>query len=254
MSHSSAGADVMGVNTVVPAEAPAVLWLWPALLIYPSTLVLLFLNGAWYHVVITKEGWLDSFTPVVLLLGFVFAVRALHHARRLPASAKWVRHWIVILLLGVFFLAGEELSWGQHLGFWSAEDLPEWLRRANDQQETNIHNLAVGGNSLEQLFKNLVYLGSLLGCVILPAWRRWKRQMLTPAQAGYWFWPTRACLPAALGVLLIMFPNRIAAWLTGEKLGVLRHSEMHELYIALMLLAYLASLAWRLRSMPAPDR
>jgi hypothetical protein len=246
----SSSADIRHTTDTAAADAPAVLWLWPALLTYPLTLALLFLNRSWYNFVITKEGGLDSLTPVVLLISFAFGVQALRRTQFLPASAMWIRYWITMVLLGIVFLAGEELSWGQHLGFWSAEDLPQWIRQANDQQETNIHNLARGGNSLEQLFKNLVYLGTLIGCIILPGRRRWKKQVLSPSQAGYWFWPTKACLPAAIGVLLIMFPNRIAAWLTGEKLDVLRHSELHELYIALMLMAYLASLAWRLRACP----
>ncbi len=228
------------------ADVPAYLSLWPALLAYPLLMLVLFINEEAYVLLIQKEGVIDYLTPAILLVGVAFGMRVLRQASVLPQAARWVRSWVLLVMAGMVFLAGEELSWGQHLGLWSAEHLPAWLKQVNDQHETNFHNLTAGGNSLEQAFKNLIYIGTLVGCLILPGLRRLRGKTLQPEHAAYWFWPTQACLPAAFGVLLIMFPNRIAEWVTGSKLSVLRHSEIHEFYIALMAMIYLASILWRL--------
>jgi hypothetical protein len=58
--------------------------------------------------------------------------------------------------------------------------------------------------------------------------------------------------PAALGVLLIPFPGRVYEWVTGaEAPQTLRHSEIHECYIALLMAGYAASVHHRARAVVA---
>ncbi len=39
--------------------------------------------------------------------------------------------------LGSLYIAGEEMSWGQHFFHWNT---PEYWAEVNRQQETNLHN------------------------------------------------------------------------------------------------------------------
>lgn len=59
----------------------------------------------------------------------------------------WVVTWAVLAFL-FFFAAGEEISWGQRiLGIQSSE----FFLEHNKQDETNLHNMIVGGYNLNKL-------------------------------------------------------------------------------------------------------
>jgi hypothetical protein len=51
------------------------------------------------------------------------------------------RNWLGFIYVGIalaaFFVAGEEISWGQNIFQWRPND---WLSRSNFQGETNLHN------------------------------------------------------------------------------------------------------------------
>jgi hypothetical protein len=64
---------------------------------------------------------------------------------------------LVLLAIGCFFLAGEEISWGQRvLGIATPEDF-----RSNEQDEMNLHNFA-GGFDPEAAFRQAQLLLSLV--------------------------------------------------------------------------------------------
>jgi hypothetical protein len=61
-----------------------------------------------------------------------------------------------LMALGFFFVAGEELSWGQRVFM---IETPDWLADRNQQGETNLHNLVLGDMSVnEVIFGNLLTL------------------------------------------------------------------------------------------------
>jgi hypothetical protein len=78
----------------------------------------------------------------------------------------------VLLALATFFIAGEEISWGQRIFGWST---PPALERINAQQEISVHNI----QGLHQPFIIAVMLAGLYGTAMpllrlgLPA--RWRR-------------------------------------------------------------------------------
>ncbi|MBD1540333.1 hypothetical protein HC749_19500 [Arthrobacter sp. S13_S34] len=61
-----------------------------------------------------------------------------------------------LVTLGVWFLTGEEISWGQRIFGW---DTPEDLGEVNRQGETNVHNL----NGVQDLVPPAMLLASLYG-------------------------------------------------------------------------------------------
>ncbi len=222
---------------------------WLTVAVPPSLfLVMLLLIVVWYdawYFLKNKEGGIEWIAIAILLIGVGYgAVTLLKYRASLPK--KWLVGWFTLATLGMFVFAGEEMSWGQHLGFWSGEDLPEGFRELNDQDETNFHNMT---NALDQGPTNIIFGGTLFAFVVLPFLQRHKGKPMDFADPGYWFWPTRAGLVAGIGVILIPFPKRIYEWVTGEPGSFdWRHSEIHEFYIALLMTTYMVSLHLRLKA------
>jgi hypothetical protein len=121
--------------------------------------------------VVEWSGAIGLFAGCILLF-----VSFLMARRRRPADMTPGGVWILLASSGVlFFLGGEEISWGQRVFGWGT---PAALGRANAQDETNLHNLGVfQGTKLDgdRLFR----LGWICFFVLLPlaawAWPRIRR-------------------------------------------------------------------------------
>lgn len=104
-----------------------------------------------YYRLVQEDQWLEWATVWAFLLAAAAAAWAAHH--------QWWRHrrvpWFLLGLgLFSFFVAGEEISWGQRLfGFTP----PEYFLTDNFQQELNVHNVVA--SDLRQLAFQLVVLG-----------------------------------------------------------------------------------------------
>jgi hypothetical protein len=227
---------------------PAWLSVWVPALVYPVLLLAIPVFPSFYDFMQRKEGGIEYLLVVILLAGVVIGLRVFKYTDRLPRGGRWLKWFYGLALLGMFVFAGEEISWGQHLGLWGHEDVPEFIAARNDQTETNLHNMS---NALDQGPTNVIVVGTFVAFVILPIVRRVRGLTMRPDQADYWFWPTRAGVVSAVGVLLIPFPKRIYEWTTGEVApNELRHSELHEFYVGLLMTIYIISILIRLRQMP----
>lgn len=78
--------------------------------------------------------------------------------------------WFLLITFGLglflFFSSGEEISWGQRI-----LDLqsPEYFQKNNSQQETNLHNLVVGGVKINKLiFSLMLIMGLVIYLTIVP--------------------------------------------------------------------------------------
>ena len=93
--------------------------------------------------------------PLELLQAGLWGAGGLALFLAVAAAGPGLRRWVYILVgLGFLFVAGEELSWGQHiLGFAT----PDFLRGINYHQETNIHNTHIAVALFSVLY-TLVYL------------------------------------------------------------------------------------------------
>lgn len=146
----------------------------------------------------------------------------------------------MLVTIGCVYFAGEEISWGQHLLGWQT---PEELKAINDQRETNLHNIS---SWLDQKPRFLLELFVLFGGVILSAWRLTAGEVFTADSGSFWFWPACVCLPSALLAILVYMPDRLISGIDYSESGMLRLSEIQELFYAVSLLIYLASIAARL--------
>lgn len=259
-------------------------WLWLPLVPVTVLLTLGVLYLPAFHNLTYKEGPVEWLTILVCLVGAGVSVVVFLRRKALPV--KWMRVLPVLFFLGFIFMAGEECSWGQHLmnprlpgqpeevknkGLANIDpreetDLTEEeiqavreklnpLQRLNDQSETNFHNLpGFWGSLFGKLPKQMIEFGSLIGCVIIPLFFRKKLGWNDPANPHYWFWPTSVCALAAAIAFLLPFPKRIVELFVEKAPTELRLSEPQELYLAIVLLLYIASMAVRLKQHRAAMR
>jgi hypothetical protein len=137
---------------------------------------------------------------------------------------------VLIAALGSFYVAGEEISWGQHILNWST---PEYWAAVNDQNETNLHNTS---SWLDQKPRLLLFVGICAAGLLVPALRRWKAGWL-PARFAP-FYPSDTLSVTALGVLLPYTVQEIAEHFYDG--GVFtRVSEVQELYMYYFVALYL---------------
>ena len=237
------------MNDAMPArELPPALYLGAPLLVVVVPYAAQWIGGgaqAWlYH----ESGAIEWATVVFLLIGIFYAAGALRLA--VSRGVRWLCAWVVLLLLGAAYFAGEELSWGQHVFQWAT---PEQWRLLNDQQETNLHNVH---SLFDQLPRALLTLAALVGGVATPLYRRYSAQRLRLLSDKdddawpYWLWPTWVCLPVSVAVLVVSPFDKLV-----ESFGAaapdwlyMKGGELKECLLALFILTYLLSLHRRLRA------
>jgi len=146
----------------------------------------------------------------------------------------------MVLALGAFFAAGEEISWGQRIFGWGT---PEELDAINHQGETNVHNI----RTVQQLFGFVVLFGGMYGTIVpLLANRFWSGRSRMPLQflaVPPLFLSTSFLMP--FGYRLF----RIVVW-PDTDFTVVKFGEAPELclYFGLVLFAY-----FNLRRLRAPQ-
>ncbi len=196
--------------------------------------------------IIRKEAMVEWLTVLVLIPGGVTALAAYRMRDRFPA--RWLGVWMLLCALGLFYFAGEEASWGQHVFVWTP---PEGVTDINRQNETNLHNLEVVGTMFGQKPKHVIEVWTVVGCIVMPLVLARRRPPLDPARDwAYWFWPTRACILAGVMCTLIYLPTRLARFYHESIPWELRWSEVQEFYFAWTLVLYVVSIYVRLGQMP----
>ena len=99
-----------------------------------------------YKEIIKEDGVIEYLTAFLLLISSVFLfskVIKIGYSRGYP--------WFifnVLMVLGLFFGFGEELSWGQRIFSIESNDL---FLNHNSQDEINIHNLTIRDVSINKL-------------------------------------------------------------------------------------------------------
>ena len=113
---------------------------------------------------IPEDGVLETATAIMLFLAAVILIVRLFRERNIhPMSFSVVSLFLAVVLV---FVSGEEISWGQRiLGVESGE----FFLENNRQNETNLHNLEVGGVNLNKLiFGQMLVLFLVVFYLILP--------------------------------------------------------------------------------------
>lgn len=149
---------------------------------------------------------------------------------------RWIRAWFALAALCSFYVAGEEMSWGQHILRWST---PEYWAAINDQNETNLHNASAW---LDQKPRILLEIGVITGGVLIPVLQKFKASWLPVRFAA--IYP-----PSILGVTAGVFLALKIADAIADAAHVRlfeRVSEVQELYLFYFVLLYMVALRRRL--------
>jgi hypothetical protein len=211
------------------------------LLIYQGVpLLMVLLPFAWFGIVgndiaLKREaGIIENMTVIFLLVSIGFYISAFFKASKLGLS-KNLKAWLVILIAGAAYFALEEISYGQHMFGWGTADT--W-KEFNDQGETNLHNVHP---LFDQLPRLLLTLGILIGGVLMPLYRYFRKISLEESNRFYWQLPTIECL--TIGLLVILIRPVLSIF----EVDFINTGETKENFIALFIMLYSISIQTRLK-------
>ena len=125
-----------------------------------------FLPSATLSTLHSEGGPHETLEFVILVIGFCVGISTLLHLNW--KTQKPLFGWVTLAVVCCFYVAGEEISWGQHLLAWST---PEFWAQINDQGETNLHNTS---SWLDQKPRLILLIGVIAGGLIIPFLRRFK--------------------------------------------------------------------------------
>ncbi len=210
------------------------------LLFHGLPLLVVLFPPAWFAITHNENllkgegGIIENLTVLFLFAAIGFYIANLARANRpgLPATLKF---WLVILIIGSTYFMLEEISYGQHLIGWDTAD--SW-KELNDQDETNLHNVHP---IFDQIPRGLLTLAILVGGVILPIYRRFRKIELAESNRLYWQWPTIDCVTVGLLVILI---RPVLSMFDADFINT---GELKENLFALFILLYGVSMHGRLK-------
>jgi len=222
------------MNVKSAGQGSTSIWFWlvvPVVMLMAQILVEIFVPEQYKAPLNTEGSPLEDIEFLVLLPAIVIAAMLLPRIQ-----GTWMKIWVALALAGCIYIAGEEESWGQHIFGWST---PDYWAHVNDQDETNLHNTS---SWLDQKPRALMFIGIVVGGLIIPALRQWRPSWL-PAKFER-IYPTDTAVPVSALVLLTYTVDHLWHKILGYHL-FFRVSEVQEFYIYYFLLVYLAELRKR---------
>ncbi len=99
-----------------------------------------------FETYVEEDGVVEWLTVLGLILGSATCFYRLITLRK--QRKPWFLLVVFIMGLGLFFAAGEEISWGQRIFHIQSS---EFFLKNNAQGETNLHNLVVGGLKINKI-------------------------------------------------------------------------------------------------------
>jgi hypothetical protein len=191
---------------------------------------------------LTKEDsileWAQFAFFVLAAVGAGLIARSLYAAgKRGPALAY------LVFALGVFFVAGEEISWGQRIFGWGT---PGELHEINAQDETTVHNISAIEVGFRLSYLTFGLYGSVVAWIVRRRVENWRRETVNL------FVP-----PLFLGgAFFVLFVHRLAYFLGMRGYAYYRAGEWAEfcLAFALAVFVYLSRRRLRAQAVASPGR
>lgn len=112
-----------------------------------------YISEDFYHPLVAEDGPFENLTAAALLAISVFSFLRLLKQRK-ERNAYWLI-LNVLIVVGAFVGFGEEISWGQRI---FNIQTGEFFAQNNLQQETNLHNLMIGGVKINKVISTAMVL------------------------------------------------------------------------------------------------
>lgn len=123
-----------------------------------------------------EDRFAENLQVLLWLITFGMGLRVM--SRLWQAGRHGIAFLYLCLNVGIFFIIGEEVSWGQRIFGWST---PVALKAINRQHETNIHNLEGMVSTFRWLYLLIGAYGTILPLLFwrLPQRRRYREAIST---------------------------------------------------------------------------
>lgn len=218
-------------------------WWWLWLPVLGAGLVFLagFLAPRLYADWIIPEGYgvLEFGQFIIMIAAFVIAVRLLFDP--FVRARPFVFAVTFLAALSSLYVAGEEMSWGQHFFHWNT---PDYWVGVNVDDETNLHKTH---DIFDKIPRVTLELGVLVGGLLIPLAAKFKPHLR--ALRFSLFFPPASLVPIALCALSFKLLDEIRA---KEKFQAFeRPSEGIEFYLYLFILAFLIVFSRRIGELKA---
>lgn len=203
--------------------------------------------GAWprhqYLALASEAGLVETGTTLLAFGGSVLAFGVWGRRGRLDPPIAGL--WFLLFALGLLFLGGEEISWGQQIFHWRT---PADYAARNYQGETNLHNLE--GVDVDAPAVALG-LGVFVGGIAWPLWVALRRRPGLMGRRLHWIWPSARLWPSAVIALALWAAETgmVQAGLDqrpGLRTEYVAIREGVELFLVCYVLLYLADVRRRL--------
>lgn len=225
-----------------PGWSEAWWWLGVPVVSALALIIVFRLDPAWYIKWVIPEGYgvLELTQFIIMLIALAIAARLLFKpfVRRRP----FLFAFTIVSALSCLYIAGEEMSWGQHFFHWNT---PEYWALVNRQGETNLHNTYA---VFEKWPRAILEIGIFIGGLLVPLVAAFDPRVRVNRLSL--FLPPAALVPTAIAVFVFKYLD--VAQQKGYLQGVLqRPSETVELYLYFFILAYLIVFVRRIREIEA---
>lgn len=220
-------------------ELSPVWWVWLPVVVLLVLPVWAYLSLPSYKFVFQNEkfGLLEISHAVFPFAASLIALRLLFKSeiRKDPIIALA----LIVLLVGGIYLAGEELSWGQHHFGWATSD---YWSTINRQDETNIHNTSAWANHVPRaILTVLIVLGGTLFPLVKKYRPQWTFKRLD------FLYPPRALVVSAFIVLALEGLVQLGNHYELSQVVKFHDGELQEFFIVLSVLIYAIFLQKRAR-------
>ena len=202
-------------------------WLWiPVIAMAVQVLLEVSLPGEVLSHLHSENGPHELLEFFLLVIGFIVCLIFLKNSSGQPPLLKF---WFGLAAVCCFYVAGEEISWGQHVWDWAT---PDYWTAVNDQGETNLHNTS---SWFDQKPRLLLQIGIIFGGIIAPVLNHYNLLKLPEKLAI--LMPSPKLIVTAL---LILIPTLLEKGFEAFDIAIFaRFSEVQELYMFYFVLIYL---------------
>lgn len=219
-------------------ELPAIMWAGiPALIILSQILIETCVPHQYLSALHSEGGPHETLQFIFALIAMLYAFRCLFML--IPQKQPLLISWVTCFCLGCAYIAGEEVSWGQHIFEWGT---PEFWSNVNDQDETNLHNTS---SWLDQKPRLILLIGVVVGGIIIPLMQRLKSKYL-PQKIAIIFPPAILSLTAICAITTKII-DKINDYIADVVL-LTRGSEVEELFMFYFVMLYLMVLYQRIKT------